>query len=130
LKQKKVVICDRFIDSTIAYQGYARQLELTTIDFLNKIATQNVKPDMTLFFDLEPEIALKRLKKYHFDRFEKEGIDFQRKVRNGYLEIAKNEKNRVKVIEIADLNIAEIHKKVLEIVEESLHIFLNSDKSN
>jgi dTMP kinase len=118
LKDNKIVICDRFIDSTIAYQGFARNMDLKTIEFLNNLATNNVKPDLTLFFDLDPEIAQQRLNKKNLDRFEIEGLNFQKKVRQGFLEVAKMDSDRVKIINTLNCSIEETHKKVLNIIEK------------
>jgi dTMP kinase len=110
----KFVICDRFIDSTVAYQGYARGLDIKTINFLNDLATENKKPDLTFYFDIDPEIAFKRLNN-NLDRFEKEGIAFQQKVRQGFLSLSNSAPARIKIIPTTNLNIQSIHNKTLEI---------------
>lgn len=113
-----VVLCDRYIDSTLAYQGYARKQNLETIKKLNEIAIDGVVPDLTIVFDIDSEVAQKRLCGEK-DRLEKEGLEFHRALRYGYLEISKQEPNRVKVIN-ADDTIENIHKKVLELVKKYL----------
>jgi dTMP kinase len=101
LKQKKVVVCDRYHDSTLAYQGYGRGLDQKTINYLNRIASFGLSPDLTILIDVPPEVSLKRRdkKKRKEDRLEKEKIGFHKKIREGYLRIARQNKNRVKVID-------------------------------
>ncbi|MDX1919604.1 MAG: dTMP kinase [Candidatus Caenarcaniphilales bacterium] len=117
LKDGKIVICDRFIDSTVAYQGYARGLDKELISNLNNLATQNIKPDLTIILDVSPEIGLKRASlKYNgsHDKLEAEGLDFQRKVREGFLELAQKEIRKFRVINTEELTIEEVHQKILE----------------
>ena len=116
LEKGIIVLCDRFIDSTLSYQGYARGQDLDTIKKLNEIATGGLKPDLTIVFDIESEIAQKRLGGEK-DRLEKEGLEFHKKLRFGYLEIAKEEPDRVKVINSND-SIENIHKKVVELIKD------------
>lgn len=96
-----LVLCDRYIDSTVAYQGYARGLDLQLIDQLNAIATQGLKPSLTILFDIESESGLARLHPGGHDRLEREEITFHHKVRQGYLEIAAREPDRWRVIDAA-----------------------------
>ena len=86
----KVVICDRFYDSSVAYQGYARGLPLESIDSLNQFATGGLEPDLTFLLDLPAEAALERMnvRVGSHDRLEIEGLGFMEKVRAGYLELA------------------------------------------
>lgn len=116
LKAGKIVLCDRHTDSTLAYQGYGRGIDLDKIKYLNDIATNGLKPDLTIVFDIDAELSSQRVGK-NKDRMEAAGIEFFNRVRTGYLEIAKNEPNRVKVIESSD-TIDNIHKKVTELVEK------------
>ena len=120
LNEGKIVLCDRFTDSTLSYQGYARGQNLDTIKKLNEIATGGLKPDLTIVFDIESEIAQKRLGSEK-DRLEKEGLEFHKKLRFGYLEIAKEEPTRVKVIS-SDDTIENIHKKVVELIKDYIQI--------
>src|SRR3990172_4015500 len=103
LESKKIVICDRYFDSTTAYQGYGREIDLDFVEKLNIFVTYNIKPDLTLLVDIDPEIALKRKDDgdRELDRLEKENIDFHKRVRKGYLEIANSgaEKNRFVVLD-------------------------------
>lgn len=112
----KIVICDRHTDSTIAYQGYGRGEDIKQLKYLNEIATGAIKPDLTFVFDVSTDVAQKRVGDEK-DRMESAGIEFHKKVRQGYLEIAKLEPQRVKVID-ANNNIEKVFddtKKVLDI---------------
>jgi dTMP kinase len=106
----KIVLCDRHIDSTVAYQGYGRGVDLEQIKMLNEIATSGFFPDLTFVFDIDVEISQMRVGKTK-DRMESAGDDFHNRVRKGYLEIAKQEPERVKVI-TSDDSIENIFEKV------------------
>ncbi len=116
VEKGEIVLCDRHIDSTVAYQGYGRGLNINEINILNNLATGGRKPDLTLVFDVDVETSMKRVGKEK-DRMESAGIDFHNRVRNGYLELAKQEPDRIKVLD-ATKTIEEIHEKVVEIVEK------------
>lgn len=118
LKNNTIVLCDRHTDSTIAYQGYGRQLNIQEIKKLNDIAVNGLKPDLTIVFDIDVETSMQRVGKTK-DRMESAGMEFFNRVRNGYLAIAQEEPNRVKVINSAD-TIENIHTKVVELVEKCL----------
>ena len=111
LKGKNIVICNRYVDSTTAYQGYGRSLDLKLVETANNIATRGLKPDLTILLDLAPEEGLARKwrtkKEDHFERAE---LDFHRKVREGYLKLAANEPERFLVIDATQSkeNVAEI----------------------
>lgn len=106
----RAVICDRFCDATEAYQGVARGLDRELIALLNRVATDGLKPDLTVLFDLPPDIGLgrawDRIQRHGGPtadhRFETEKIDFHERVRRGYLEIAAREPDRFLVINAAD----------------------------
>ena len=98
LEEGKVVVCDRFTHSTLVYQGYGRGLDLTIVETVNSIATQNLKPDLTIFLDISPEQGLAR-KRSLKDRFELEDLSFHRRVREGYLKMAAAEPDRWLVID-------------------------------
>lgn len=116
LKKGIIVLCDRHTDSTVAYQGYGRQLDIEQIKNLNKIAVNGLKPDLTIVFDIDIETSMQRVGKTK-DRMESAGTEFFNRVRNGYLAIAKEEPNRVKVINSAD-SIENIHKQVVGLIEQ------------
>ncbi|MBR6127545.1 dTMP kinase [bacterium] len=115
LKDGKIILCDRHTDSTVAYQGYGRGLDLGRINYLNEIATAGLRPDLTIILDVDIETSMKRVGSER-DRMESAGTDFFNRVRNGYLQIAKQDPDRVKLISSAD-TIENIHKKVVELVE-------------
>ncbi len=111
----KIVICDRHTDSTIAYQGYGRGEDIQQLKYLNNLATGDIKPDLTFVFDVSTEVAQKRVGSEK-DRMESAGLEFHKKVRQGYLEIARHEPERVKVIDANnDIDkVFEDTKKVLQ----------------
>ena len=114
MENGKIVLCDRHTDSTIAYQGYGRGLDLKQIKYLNELAVQGIKPDLTLVFDVDIETSMKRVG-VEKDRMESGGNEFFNRVRNGYLEIAKSDPDRVVVID-ASRSIEEIFEDVKEAV--------------
>lgn len=99
LKEGKVVICDRFTDSTVVYQGFGRQLDMETIEKINNLATGGLKPDLTILMDILPGIGLARKRGQKRDRFEKESLSFHNKIRRGYLELAAREPERWLIID-------------------------------
>jgi dTMP kinase len=118
IKEGKTVLCDRFIDSTVSYQGYGRGLDLKLIDELNSIATQNTLPDITFFLDMSVKNAFQRLKSRgsKADRFESLSHDFYEKVRKGYLDLNKKDPKRLIIIN-AERNIEEIHSDIVRNLE-------------
>ena len=98
LEAGKWVLCDRFTDASVAYQGYGRGRSLKEIEMLADFVHPDIKPDKTVIFDLPTEVAAARLSR-KLDRFEQEDADFHRRVRQGYLEIAKKEPERCVVID-------------------------------
>jgi dTMP kinase len=118
LSTGKIVIADRFFDSTIAYQGKGRGISQQSIEDLNIVATQGIKPDLTVLVDISPGIGLARLQ--HKDRMESEPDDFHHRVRTKYLEIADRDPDRVKVLD-GTLSVDEIEKQVRELVQSLLH---------
>lgn len=119
LKDGKVVICDRFTDSTIAYQSYGRGLDPETVNDVNNAATRGLKPNLTILLDIPVEEGLARKKAEKRDRFEHEELAFHRRVREGYLEMASVEPHRWLIIgacqskrDIADI----IWKKVSQLI--------------
>lgn len=109
----KMVIVDRFIDSSVAYQGYGRELGVEPVNWLNEFATDGLKPDLTLYFDIDTDVALERIMKNRADevnRLDLERAEMHRKVRQGYLEIVKNEPERFVTIDASQ----ELDKVVAE----------------
>ena len=101
LKTGKIVICDRYTDSTIAYQGYGRRIDVETIKNVNRLATGALDPDLTVLLDISPEEGFARKTGQEPDRFEKEDRAFHRRVRAGYLKLAAAEPHRWLVIDAA-----------------------------
>jgi dTMP kinase len=99
LKKGVVVLCDRYTDSTTAYQGYGRGVDLETVITVNKTGMQEIKPDLTILLDIAVEDGLKRKKDKKPDRFETENVGFHRRVREGYLKLAGEEPKRWLVID-------------------------------
>ena len=119
IEQGKIVLCDRHTDSSVAYQGYGRGLDINQINTLNNLATNNKKPDLTLVFDVDIETSMQRVGNEK-DRMESAGKDFFNRVRNGYLELAKQEPERIKVVD-STKSIQEVQKDVLEIIKTKLN---------
>lgn len=120
LEQGKVVVCDRFADSTLAYQGYGRGLDLKMIEYLNGLATGGIKPDLTILLDLPVGRGLGRKAGDVADRFESEDIVFHNKVRDGYLKLATREPERWLVID-ANLPETEIGEIIWRRVKNLFH---------
>ncbi len=124
LARGAVIVCDRFIDSTLAYQGYGRDFDLGLLKSLNSLATGGVTPDLTILLDLPPEVGLERskaldkaeAKQGEGDRFEQEDIEFHRRLRKGFLELAEAEPDRFRKIAVQQ-EMEETHGMVVEIVE-------------
>jgi len=123
LKKGGVVLCDRFSDATIAYQGYGRNMDLRWIERLDHFSSHGIKPDVTFLLDCPSEVGLKRalkrnraLRQEKEERFEKEKIQFHQRVRKGYLALSKKEPHRVKII---DTRVGEerVFEKIREIVD-------------
>ena len=123
LKKGEVVLCDRFSDATIAYQGYGRKIDLRWIERLNHFSSRGIKPDVTFLLDCPSDVGLKRalqrnrtLKQEREERFEREEIQFHRRVRKGYLAIAKKEPYRVKLIDTRE-DQEKVFEKIRKIVD-------------
>lgn len=103
LKQGKVVLCDRFIDSTLAYQGFARGFPIETLRTLSLFSSDNLEPDKTLYLDISPDKGLERargaVKEEANDRIESETLGFHDKVRRGFLTLADLYPNRIRVLD-------------------------------
>lgn len=119
LARGAVVISDRYADATVAYQGYGQGMDVQTIRELNMLATGGVLPDLTLVLDLDPAAGMRRIRGRALDTFEKMDTAFHRRVREGYLEIARADKNRVVVLD-ADREPDALHADVVRAVDELL----------
>ena len=123
LRKGIVILCDRFSDATITYQGYGRRINLGLIESLNHHATQGIKPDITFLLDCPSDTGLKRarqrnrmLKQEKEGRFERERVQFHHRVRKGYLSIAKKESARMKVIDTREGE-EKVFEKIRQIVD-------------
>ena len=116
LAEGTIVICDRHTDSSVAYQGYGRGLDIDRIKKLNALATDGLVPDLTIVLDVDVETSQARVGSVK-DRMESAGVEFFERVRNGYLEIAKQEPERVKVVD-SKQSIEDIHKQILELIKK------------
>jgi dTMP kinase len=123
LKRGGVVLCDRFNDATLAYQGYGRKLNLKWIERLNRLSSQGIKPDVTFLLDCPSDVGLRRalqrnltMKQEREGRFEREEIQFHQRVRKGYLAIAKKEPHRMKVIDTREGE-EKVFEKIRKIVD-------------
>jgi len=110
LRSGKIILCDRFLDSTIAYQGYGNGIDIKTIEQLGLFATKGLTPDLTVLFDIRPEKGLSRAGQKK-DRIESRSLDYHNRVRNGYLDLSKQYPARIKVIKV-DSSVDEIFKRV------------------
>jgi dTMP kinase len=126
LKKGGVVLCDRFSDATLAYQGYGRRMDLKWIERLDHLSTQGIKPDVTFLLDCPSDVGLKRalqrnraLKQEREERFEREEIQFHRRVRKGYLSISKRESYRMKVIDTREGE-EKVFERIRKIVDNLL----------
>ena len=119
LERGTIVLCDRFIDSTIAYQGYGRGLDVELIKQLNYIATGGLKSDLTFWLDIDVEIGLARAKsRGNFDRMEQANIEFHRRVQQGYQELAKNNSLIVRID--ANLTREKVQQQIQAIIMQKL----------
>ncbi|HEX2833325.1 MAG TPA: dTMP kinase [Thermoanaerobaculia bacterium] len=125
LQRGELVLCDRYIDATIAYQGYGRLIDLGRLETLNAWATENIKPELTLLFDLDEQTGLDRAHARNAGmevdegRFEAEDLRFHRRVREGYLAMATAEPKRFVKID-ADGTIDEVFARTLAVLKERL----------
>lgn len=130
LRNGKVVLCDRFSDATIAYQGYGRGWDIDVIRQMNNFATQSLRPNLTFLLDVPVDIGLRRvarrtssgatpkgIKETLDDRFEKEKESFHVRVRDGYLLLAEDEPERFRVID-GLMDVSQIHREICGVLEE------------
>lgn len=125
LSEGKTVVCDRFFDATTVYQGFARGIDLSIIEKIHQLVLGDLRPDLTLLFDLSPEEGLARAwKQVHNGsrtnsetRFENEKISFHKKVRNGYLELAHSEPGRFRIID-ASQSAEQVRREICRLLDE------------
>jgi dTMP kinase len=121
LRQGKIVLCDRFLDSSLAYQGYGRGLDVAQLEKLNEVATAGLKPDLVILLDFLCDTGMERIagSGRRADRIEQEDRAFHRKVRAGYLKLAGRDPDRYRIID-ANRTIAQVHDDITGVVEELL----------
>lgn len=102
LAAKKIVICDRYSDSTVCYQGYGGKVPLAAVMEIDRVATGGLKPDITILLDIDTMTGLRRASKKGVDRIERKAVAYHRRVRAGYLALARQEPRRIKVIKVSD----------------------------
>ncbi len=119
LRRGRLVLCDRYADATVAYQGWGRGVDRELIRELNLRATGGLPPDLTLLFDLPPAAGFRRIGRRRLDHFERESLAFHRRVRRGYLEIHRAEPKRVRLVR-ADRPVAAVAAEVRAIVADFL----------
>ncbi|WP_394191596.1 dTMP kinase [Paenisporosarcina quisquiliarum] len=127
LAQGKIVLCDRFVDASLAYQGYARGLGIDEVLSINEFAIGKLMPDLTLYFDVEPEIGLNRIAKNdsrELNRLDVESLAFHQAVRTGYQEVVKRYPNRIHVID-ASQSQEEVTNYVLNVLKKTLESRMN-----
>ena len=119
LKLNTIILCDRFADSSFAYQGYGRGLSLYDIESLNAFASLNLTPDLTILFDIDPDKTFDRIAFKKHDRFEIEAQEFHKKVRQGYLELAKQHPHRIHVVNgVNDREV--LHKTIIDVIVKKI----------
>ena len=119
LNENKIVLCDRYLDSSLAYQAFARDLGFDFVLSINQYATKHM-PDMTFYIDLDPKIGLARIHdRSKFDRLDQESMDFHDRVRRGYLEVVKRYPKRVIVID-GNRPLEQIAEDILSIIKDKL----------
>lgn len=123
LQKGKIVLCDRFVDSSLAYQGYARGLGIDEVFTINQFAIEEMMPELTLYFDVDPEIGLQRIDKHkgrEVNRLDLENIEFHRKVREGYQILMDRFPERIVKID-ASKNLDEVFNDAFDIIYKRLH---------
>ncbi len=122
LEDKKIVVCDRYVDSSLAYQGFAREIGYEAVYNINQFATRNLVPDLTVFIDIQPEVGLDRIKSNRsneMNHLDQESIDFHHKVYEGYKQIIAKNKERYVIIN-GNQPIENIFKEVIAAMNKKL----------
>ena len=122
LSEGKIVLCDRFVDASLAYQGYARGLGIDEVLSINEFAIDKLMPNLTLLFDLDPKIGLSRIAKHdnrEMNRLDVESLEFHEAVREGYQQVIKRYPNRIHVID-ASRTLDEVTNDVLNVLKKTL----------
>ncbi|WP_310200180.1 dTMP kinase [Neobacillus niacini] len=122
LEDGKVVLCDRFVDSSLAYQGHARGLGIDEVYSINQFAIDKMMPDLTIYFDIEPELGLQRINKNkgrEVNRLDLEHLDFHQKVREGYHMVLERFPNRIVKID-ASGEVNDVYSTTMDVIKEYL----------
>jgi dTMP kinase len=122
LNEGKIVLCDRFVDSSLAYQGHARGLGIDEVFAINQFAIENLMPELTIYFDIEPELGLQRINKNkgrEINRLDLEKLEFHQKVSAGYQLLIERFPDRIRTVD-ASGTVEEVFKETLKIIEEKL----------
>jgi len=115
LREKRIILCDRFLDSTLAYQGYGLGMDLNFIKKLGSLVCQGIKPSLTIALDIPPAVGLRRSKRIK-DRIERRNLNYHNRVRKGYLRIAKANPRRVKLLS-AESSKSDIYSRIIKLVD-------------
>lgn len=129
LAEGKIVLCDRFVDSSLAYQGYARGLGVEEVWAINRFAIQDAMPDLTLYMDIRPEVGLARIRQAgerELNRLDLESVSFHRKVREGYLSLLEREPDRIVRID-AEQEPGKVLEDAISLIERRFAGFFATD---
>lgn len=122
LEEGKIVLCDRFVDSSLAYQGHARNLGIDEVWSINQFAIEELMPQLTIYFDIEPEVGLKRInknKEREVNRLDLEDLEFHQKVREGYYLLLERFPDRIVKID-ASGTVEEVYEQTVKLISEKL----------
>ncbi|KOA19094.1 thymidylate kinase [Clostridium homopropionicum DSM 5847] len=122
LEENKIVICDRFVDSSLAYQGYARGIGMNQVMEINKFAIDKYMPNLTIYLDIDPKLGLERISKNkdrEVNRLDLEKLDFHKRVREGYMILLKENPDRIKSID-ASRDILEVFDDIKKLLKNIL----------
>jgi dTMP kinase len=122
LEEGKLVLCDRFVDSSLAYQGYARGLGIDEVLSINQFAIENMMPDLTIYFDIEPELGLERINRNRgreVNRLDLEQLEFHHRVREGYHRVIDRFPDRIIKISAAE-DVSDVFAKTMKILKDKL----------
>ncbi|HOV89867.1 MAG TPA: dTMP kinase [Syntrophorhabdaceae bacterium] len=123
LKDNKIVLCDRFFDATYAYQGFGRGIDIHIIDYINRLATKGIVPDLTVFIDIDVEEGLRRKseEKGQMDRFEDEDLSFHKRIKDGYWMLSRENSSRFFIVD-GSKDIQIIHSIIRKRVEKQIEL--------
>lgn len=123
VEQGKIVICERFLDSSLAYQGFGREIGFDEVLSINLFAIDNTYPDMTIYLDVDEQVGLDRLKNRTFkDRLDQESIDFHHRVKRGYEEVLNRFKDRIKIVDAS--------KPLDDVIDNTYNLIINLINDN